>query len=196
MTTDVCNGVSFWQVKADTRFGANRKLGDASVYNKWWKQPDKSKVFGVTIHDIEEAMDICDNKSFDQSEEKFTRLEELLKVCLNVFENTLLPGYDDNCKDKYDLFTSYQVYKPKRKGGCVSLCIVNDTREGEEIPKHFLYINDLSDFKHRMFRQSDAKNRNLARNLKCRFCDDFFGSRKAVLAHKVQAHRELMDDRD
>ena len=24
---------------------ANRKMGDASVYNKWWKQPDKYKVF-------------------------------------------------------------------------------------------------------------------------------------------------------
>ena len=63
-------------------------------------------------------MDICDNKAFDQSEENFARLEELLKVSLNVFEVTLLPGYDDNSEDKYDLFTCYQVYKPKRKSGC------------------------------------------------------------------------------
>ena len=98
---------------------ANCKIDDATVYNKWWKQPDKNKVFGVTIHDIEEA-----------------------------------------------------------------------------IPKHFMYIKDLSDFKHRIFRQSDAKNRNTARNVKCRFCDDFFGSRKAVHAHEVQAHRELIDESD
>ena len=58
----------------------NRKMGDESVYNKCWKQPDNYKVFGVTIHKIEEAMDICDNKAFDQSVEKFSRLEELLKV--------------------------------------------------------------------------------------------------------------------
>ena len=176
---------------------ANRKMGDASVYNKWWKQPDKNKVFGVTIHDIEEAMGIRDNKSFEQSEENFARLEELLKVSLNVFEVTLLPGYDDNSEDKYDLFTCYQVYKPKRKGGCVSLCIVNDTREKmEAVPKHFLYIKDLSDFKHHIIRQSDAKNRNTTRNVKCRFCDDFFGSHKAVHAHEVQAHQELVNDRD
>ena len=43
----------------------------------------------MTIHDIEKAMGICDNKSFDVSEENFARLEELLKVSLNVFEVTL-----------------------------------------------------------------------------------------------------------
>ena len=75
-------------------------MGDASVYNKWWKQPDKYKVFGVTIHEVEVAMDICDNKAFDQSEENFARLEELLKVSFNVFEFTLLPGYDDKTKGK------------------------------------------------------------------------------------------------
>ena len=83
----------------------------------------------------------------------------MLKVSLNVFEITLLSGYDDNSKDKYDLFTSTQIYKPNSSGGSVPLCIVNDTRmdEKEVIPKHFLYIKDLSDFKHRIFRQSDVK---------------------------------------
>ena len=174
---------------------ANRKMGDASVYNKWWKQPDKYKVFGVTSHEIEKAMDICDNKPFDASEEKYVKLEELLKVSLNVFEITLLPGYDDNSKDKYDLFTNSQIYKPNGSGGSVSLCIVNDTWNENEIPKHFLYIKDLSDFKHRIFRQSDARNNNLARNVKCKFCD-FIGSQTAVQNHEVQVHHELMDDRD
>ena len=41
--------------------------------NKWWKQPDKYKVFGVTIHEVEEAIDICDNKAFVQNEKKFAR---------------------------------------------------------------------------------------------------------------------------
>ena len=50
---------------------------NASVYNKWWKQPEKNKVFGVTINKVEKAMDICDNKVFCQSEENFARLEEL-----------------------------------------------------------------------------------------------------------------------
>ena len=57
-------------------------------------------------------------------------------------------------------------------------------------------FKDLSDFKHRITRQNDAKNRNTARNVKCRFCDNFFGSRKAVHAHEVQAHRELIDESD
>ena len=61
-------------------------------------------------------MDICDNKPFDQSEESFAKLEELLKVSLSVFEITLLPGYDDNSKDKYDLFTNSQIYKPNSSG--------------------------------------------------------------------------------
>ena len=88
----------------------------------------------------------------------------------------------------------------------MSLCILNDTH-GEEggivvspetessFPKHFLYIKDLSNFNHRIFRQSDAKNRNLSINEKCRFCD-FFGSQRAVQNYEVQAHRELMDDCD
>ena len=64
---------------------ASRKIDDASVYNKWWKQPDKNKVFGVTIHEVKEAMGIRDNKSFEQSEEKFAALEALLKVSLNAY---------------------------------------------------------------------------------------------------------------
>ena len=72
-------------------------------------------------------MDICDNKAFDQSEENFARLEDLLKVYISVFEFTLLPGCDDNSKDEYDLFTSSQVYKPKVNGAAFSLCIVNGT---------------------------------------------------------------------
>ena len=76
----------------------------------------------------------------------------------------------------------------------MSLCIVNDTRNEEVLPKHFLYIKDLSDFKHRMTRQSDVKNRNTARNVTCRFCDDFFGSYKAVHDHEVQGHRELVNE--
>ena len=56
---------------------ANRKIGDASMYDKWWKQPDKYKVFGVTIHKVEEAMDIRDNKAFDASEESFERSKEV-----------------------------------------------------------------------------------------------------------------------
>ena len=51
----------------------------------------------------------------------------------------------------------------------------------------------MSDFKHLMTRQNDAKNRNTTRNLKCKFCD-FFGSYKAVRAHQVQVHRELVDE--
>ena len=50
---------------------ANRKMGDESVYNKWWKQPNKYKVFGVTIHEIKKTMDICDNKPFDQMKRNF-----------------------------------------------------------------------------------------------------------------------------
>ena len=57
----------------------NSKMGDASVYNKGWKQRDRYKVFGVTIHEIEEAMDICDNKEFDKSEENFARLVAIVE---------------------------------------------------------------------------------------------------------------------
>ena len=104
---------------------ANRKMGNASVYNKWWKQPDKYKVFGVTIHEIEKAMNIRDNKTFDQSEEKFSRLEELLNVSLNVFKITLLPGYNDNTKDKYEHFAVSQIYSGHKSTSLLSLCILN-----------------------------------------------------------------------
>ena len=94
---------------------ANCKIGDATVYNKWWKHPEKNKVFGVTIHKVEEAMGIRDNTPFDASEEKFAALEALLKVSLNVFEVTLLPGYTDKTKEQFDLFTCDVVYKKVRR---------------------------------------------------------------------------------
>ena len=149
----------------------NRKMGDESVYNKWWKQPDKYTVFRVMIHEIEEAMDICDNKPFHLSEEKFSRLEELLNVSFNVFNVTLLPGYDDNSKDRNEHFTSSQIYSGHKSISLLSLCILNHTRDPNPSPKHFMYIKDLTGFKQYIHRQNDVKNRNLSRNKKCRFCD-------------------------
>ena len=120
-----------------------------------------------------------------------------MKVSLNVFEVTLLPGYVDKGKEQFDLFTCDVVYEGKEKSRSpLSLCILNDLNLPEDTPKHFLYIKDLNDFKHRITRHNDAKNRNLLRNVKCRFCDDFFGSRKAVHDHEVQTHRELVNESD
>ena len=137
-------------------------MEDESMYNKWWKQPDKYKIFGVTIHEIEEAMDICDNKPFDQSEEMFSRLEELLNISLNIFEVTLLPGYDDNSKDKDEHFTSSQIYSGHKSTSLLFLCILNDTqpmvpRDSNTIHKHFIYIKDLTGFKQCIYLQNDAK---------------------------------------
>ena len=52
------------------------------------------------------------------------------------------------------IFHELSDMQTKWKGKNVSLCIVNETwEEGKnELPKHFLYIKDLSDFKHRIFR--------------------------------------------
>ena len=86
------------------------------------------------------------------------------------------------------------MYKGKGTKLPLSLCILNDLNLPEGTSKHFLYIKDLNDFKHRITRQNDVKNGNTERNVKCRFCDDFFGSHKAVHDHEVQAHRELVDE--
>ena len=72
-----------------------------------------------------------------------------------------------------------------------AICIRMITR----FDRLILVFKDLSNFKHRIFRQSDAKNGHTARNVKCRFCD-FFGSQTAVQNHEVQAHCNQMDDRD
>ena len=130
----------------------NRNMGDETVYNKWWKQPEKNKVFGVSIHEVEEAMGIQDNAPFDASEEKFAALKVLLKVSLNMFEVTLLLGHSDTVKEQFDLFTCTQVYGGKGTKLPLSLCILNDQNLPEGTPKHFLYIKNLSDFKHRMTR--------------------------------------------
>ena len=71
-------------------------------------------------------MDISDNKAFEKSEEKFAIMEKLLKFTLNAYKITLLPGYAGNSEDKYKIFTSSQVYKPKMNVATLSLCIVND----------------------------------------------------------------------
>ena len=175
-------------------------MGDASMYNKWWKQPNKHKVFGVTIHEIEEAMDIHNNKPFDQSEEKFSRLEELLNISLNVFEITLLPGYDNNSNDKNEYFASSQIYSGHKSTSVLSLCILNDTQpmipeDSGTIPKHFIYIKGLIGFKQRIYLQNDAKNRNLSRNKKCRF-SNFSGSQTTVQNNEVQVHRNQIDECD
>ena len=178
------------------RIIANCKVCDPSIYNKWWKHPDKNTIFGHTIHEIEEAMDIRDNKPFEQSADKFAKLESLLKVSINVFEVTLLPGYDDKSKDKLEHFVCSQIYHAEKKEEGVSLCVLNDAREAAvSAPKHFMFIKDFKSFKHHLDRVSDAKNNHLARNKKCRFCD-YFGSATNVHAHEVQAHREQMDERD
>ena len=132
---------------------------------------------------------------FEQSEEKFPILEELLNVPINVFEVTLLPGYDDNSKDKNDLFTSSQIYSCHKSTSLLSLCILNDARDTNPSPKHLMYIKDLTGFKQRIYSQNDVKNRNLSRNKKCRFCD-FSGSQITVQNHEVQIHRNQVDERD
>ena len=137
-------------------------------------------------------MDIRDNKPFEQSEEKFAKLESLLKVSINVFEVTLLPGYDDNSKDKYDQFVCSQIYRGRKEDEALSLCVLNDTRN-TELPKHFLFIKDLVSFNRLILRQSDAKNNHLARTKKCRFFA-FVGSSMTVHAHEVQAHRGQIDE--
>ena len=195
MITNAYNWRLILASESGHKITANHKMGDASVYNKWWKQPDKYKVFGITIHEIEEAMDLCDNKPFEQSEEKFSRLEELLKVSLNVFEVTLLPGYDYYSKNKNEHFASSQIYSGHKSTSVLSLCILNDTTDTTHHPQTLMYNKDLTDFKQRIYLQNDAKNRNLSRNKKCRFCD-FFGSQRAAHAHEVQVHRDQIDYRD
>ena len=113
----------------------------------------------------------------------------------NVFEVTLLPGYDDNSKDKKEHFTSSQIYSHHKSTGLLSLFILTDTRDRNTFPKHFMYITDLTGFGQRIYLQNDAKNRNLSRNKKCRFCD-FSGSQTALQNHEVQVHLEQIDECD
>ena len=136
-------------------------------------------------------MGICDNKPFEQSEEKLERLKELLNVPINDIEVTLLPGYDDNSKDKNEHFASSQIYSGHTFISVLFLCILNDTRDTNPSPKHFMFINDLTGFKQCF----DVKNRNLSRNKKYRFCD-FSGSQTTVQNHEEQVYRDQVDDRD
>ena len=57
-----------------------------------------------------------------------------------------------------------------------------------------MYIKDLIGFKQRIYLQNDAKNRNLSRNKKCRFCD-FSDSQTTVQNHEVEVHRDQIDER-
>ena len=152
-------------------------------------------MFGVSILEVEEAMDIRDKKPFEQSEKKLSRLEELLNVTLNVFEVTLLSGYDDNSKDKNKHLAISQIYSGHKSTSLLSLCILNHTRDTNPSPKHFIHIKDLKGFKQRIYLQNDAKNRNLSRNKKCRFCD-FSSSQTAVQNHEVQVRLDHIDERD
>ena len=122
-------------------------------------------------------------------------LEELLKVSLNVFEVTLLPGYDNNSKDRNEHFASPQIYSGHKSTSLLSLCILNHKTDTNTIPKHFIYIKDLTWFKQRIFIRNDLKNRNLSRNKKYRFCD-FFCSQTSVQNHEVQIFRDEIDECD
>ena len=72
---------------------------------------------------------------------------------------------------------------------------MNHTRDTNTIHKHFMSIKDLTGFKQRIYLQNDAKNRNLSRNKKCRFCD-FSSSQTAVQNHEVQVRLDHIDERD
>ena len=128
------------------------KVCDPSIYNKWWKHPEKNTIFGHTVHEIEQEMDICDNKPFEPSADKFKQLETLLTVSINVFKLTRMPGYDDKTKDNYDHFICSPIYRAKTKEEGVSLCVLNDISGNKPIPKHFMLIKDLANFKHRIYR--------------------------------------------
>ena len=75
----------------------------------------------MITHEVEKVMDSCDNKVFGQSEEKFARLEALLKVSFNVFEITLLPLCEYNSEDGYDLSRALRYANQMEREKCVAL---------------------------------------------------------------------------
>ena len=64
---------------------------------------------------------------------------------------------------------------------------MNDTR-GNYL-KHFMFIKDLKEFRKYLQYLSDCDN-NLARNVKCEFCNDFYGTTSYVHVHEMKVHQD------
>ena len=68
---------------------------------------------------------------------------------------------------------------------------MNDTR-GNYL-KHFMFIKDFKEFRKYLQHLSDCDNNNLARNVKCGFCNDFYGTNSYVHDHEMKVHQDKME---
>ena len=162
---------------------------DPKRYERWWKKPDMYKVFDLSIHDIEKALDIVD-KPFDQCDENFKKLEDLIKIPVNCYEVTLFPGYKDETAEDREKFECSLIYPKKSRNG-FNLCIVNDLKSEM---KHFMYIKDIDGFKKYMLRYSEYKSHHFVGISKCHYCDDYYGTKTQILRHEILIHPEFVKE--
>ena len=170
-----------------------------SGYSKYWNKPIKNPVFGHTILEIENAMNIADNQPFIECVEKFEQLENLLNVYINCYEMRMFDGFDMKSMDEKNLENMVVecVYPVKKNQRIdikqeVNLCMLND--EHLKV-KHFVLIKDMSKFKQHLYRSKDNVQRNTARLCKCRWCD-FSAAKKYTIVHEIKMHGDEVPEEE
>ena len=148
-------------------------FGSSSLTIDFTNAPDILEILGL------EGRTVILPASFNGSNViEITRNLQVIQVYLSLDRSSDLEIGDRN----NNLFTTL-IIDDSTTNYCrlmEDICISVITRFGLLM----FVFKDLSDFKHRIFRSINAKNRHLARNAKCRFCD-FIGSQAAVQNHIV-----------
>ena len=159
-------------------------FGSSSLTIDYTNAPDIREILGL------ERQTVILPASFNGSNViEITRNLQVIQVYLSLDRSSDLKIGDRN----NNLFTTLIIDDPTTNYCRLmeDICIPMITR----FDRLIFVFKDLSDFKHRVFRQINAKNSHLARNVKCMFCD-FIRSQTAVQNHEVKAHREVMDYHD
>ena len=168
---------------------ASRNHCKSSVYSAYWKNPNKHRVFDHSIHEIEAAVGIQNNKPFVDSDSNFRTLENLLCIRINCWEIVLLNGFDSDTKDLDGVRITPKYLSVLERGQEVNLAILYDLSRNI---KHFIYVKDLASFKVHISRPVDCKNYHKSRLSKCRFCD-FVAAFRDVQCHEVIRHPEKLE---
>ena len=190
----------------DPSYDKHRHVCDANRYNKYWNKPNKNLIFNHTIHEIEAAVNIQDNKPFVADPVNFEIIEHLLNIYITCYQFNMQSGFDikSNTDENAELFTFNPIYPLITKDEDafrdnkphIYLCVLNDV---EKELKHFTYIKDHERLLTNIQFISTNRNRNGSlkkdRKICCRWCP-YINCHSIVLKHECKCHPEMVPEEE
>ena len=167
----------------------SRRRYQAQPYNKFWKQSDKFTVNGVSIHEIEQQLNLVNDQCFQATEDNFALLEKLIHCRINVYQIDILPN-DYSAKKVYPLQPQkYSEILPFD----INLCILSIP---DKNINHFTVITNVQHFRNKMNNETNDKNGHNNRMKKCPHCEFSHTDTSIINTHKFVYHPELMENHE